>query len=70
LGRTLDHAAYYYEWHINRSHLQLGSGTATDAGAELLWVDALCINQEDLLERALQVVRMGLLYSKIEMVFA
>jgi hypothetical protein len=30
----------------------------------LLWVDALCINQTDLLERGLQVMRMGLIYSR------
>jgi hypothetical protein len=31
-----------------------------------LWVDALCINQEDVLERGLQVMRMGIIYSKAE----
>ena len=30
----------------------------------MLWVDALCINQKDLLERGLQVMRMGLIYSR------
>jgi len=35
-----------------------------------LWADALCINQEDSLERGLQVMRMGLIYSKAIEVFA
>lgn len=30
--------------------------------SEYLWIDALCINQEDLLERGLQVMRMGLIF--------
>jgi hypothetical protein len=30
----------------------------------VLWVGALCINQKDLLERGLQVMRMGLVYSR------
>ena len=29
-----------------------------------LWVDALCINQQDPVERGLQVMRMGIIYSK------
>jgi hypothetical protein len=33
-------------------------------GLLVLWVDALCINQNDLLERGLQVMRMGLIYSR------
>ncbi|RFU25078.1 hypothetical protein B7463_g11261, partial [Scytalidium lignicola] len=33
-----------------------------------LWIDALCINQNDLLERALQVMRMGLIYSRAQAV--
>jgi Heterokaryon incompatibility protein (HET) len=36
----------------------------------LVWVDALCINQNDLLERGLQVTRMGLIYSKAKEVLA
>jgi hypothetical protein len=35
-----------------------------------LWVDALCINQEDRLEKGLQVTRMALIYSKAIEVFA
>jgi hypothetical protein len=35
-----------------------------------LWIDALCINQQDLVERGLQVIRMGLIYSKAYEVLA
>ena len=31
---------------------------------DTLWIDAVCINQADLVERGLQVTRMGLIYSK------
>jgi hypothetical protein len=31
-----------------------------------LWIDALCINQEDVVERGLHVTRMGVIYSKAE----
>ncbi|KAH8647488.1 heterokaryon incompatibility protein-domain-containing protein, partial [Tricladium varicosporioides] len=31
---------------------------------QTIWVDALCINQNDLVERGLQVPRMGLIYSR------
>jgi hypothetical protein len=37
---------------------------------EYLWIDALCINQEDLLERGLQVMRMGLIFSNASKVLA
>ncbi|PMD14887.1 heterokaryon incompatibility, partial [Hyaloscypha hepaticicola] len=30
---------------------------------ETVWIDALCINQLDLLEQGLQIMRMGLIYS-------
>lgn len=32
--------------------------------AVTLWVDALCINQDDPVKRALQVMRMGIIYAK------
>ena len=35
-----------------------------------VWIDALCINQLDLLERGLQVMRMGLIYSNASYVMA
>jgi hypothetical protein len=31
-----------------------------------IWVDALCINQEDVLERGMQVMRMGIIYARAE----
>lgn len=37
---------------------------------ETVWVDALCINQLNLLERGLQVMRMGLIYSYASYVIA
>jgi hypothetical protein len=37
---------------------------------ETVWIDALCINQLDLLERGLQVMRMGLIYSNASYVIA
>ncbi len=39
-------------------------------GFRKIWVDALCINQDDLLERGLQVTRMGLIYFKARQVIA
>jgi hypothetical protein len=36
----------------------------------VLWIDALCINQKHLLERGLQVMRMGLIYSNAIKVLA
>jgi hypothetical protein len=35
-----------------------------------IWVDVLCINQQDPTERGLQVMRMGLIYSRAIMVLA
>lgn len=35
-----------------------------------IWVDALCINQQDSLERGLQLMRMGLIYSRAVEVIA
>lgn len=35
-----------------------------------VWVDALCINQNDTFERGLQITRMGLIYSKASKVIA
>jgi hypothetical protein len=37
---------------------------------EKVWVDALCINQQDPTERGLQVMRMGLIYSRALKVLA
>jgi hypothetical protein len=36
---------------------------------EVLWIDALSINQEDLLEPGLQVMRMRLIYSNASKVW-
>ncbi|KAH6694923.1 heterokaryon incompatibility protein-domain-containing protein [Leptodontidium sp. MPI-SDFR-AT-0119] len=35
-------------------------------GLTTLWIDALCINQQDVAERGFQVTRMGLIYSRAE----
>jgi hypothetical protein len=37
---------------------------------EALWVDALCINQEDVEERNLQVLRMSSIYRQAQAVLA
>ncbi|KAK5940292.1 hypothetical protein PMZ80_007712 [Knufia obscura] len=39
-------------------------------GVELVWVDALCINQNDLQERSLQVRFMKQIYSKADATYA
>ncbi|KAF2787649.1 HET-domain-containing protein, partial [Melanomma pulvis-pyrius CBS 109.77] len=39
-------------------------------GFTKIWIDALCINQNDILERGLQVLRMGLIYSNALQVMA
>jgi hypothetical protein len=39
-----------------------------DHGTRVLWVDALCINQEDTTERNHQVKQMGAIYQKAERV--
>ena len=36
---------------------------------QIMWIDALCINQEDLEERAKQVMRMTTIYARAEIVF-
>jgi Heterokaryon incompatibility protein (HET) len=36
----------------------------------VLWIDALCINQKDPIERGLQVMRMGLIYLNASKVLA
>lgn len=39
-------------------------------GTRVIWIDALCINQEDEVERSQQVLQMRLIYSKAECVVA
>jgi hypothetical protein len=46
------------------ANLKSGLNELRAQGFLVLWVDALCINQKDLLERGLQVMRMGLIYSR------
>ncbi|TGO08986.1 hypothetical protein BTUL_0184g00030 [Botrytis tulipae] len=41
---------------------------AESQGAAFLWVDAICINQSDAIEQAIQVKRMGMIYSSAETV--
>jgi len=45
--------------HLRRDHVP-----------RILWVDAICINQEDLRERSSEVGRMGWIYSKADSVIA
>lgn len=45
-------------------------GLDFEAATQALWVDALCINQKDTLERNYQVQNMGLIYSNAQQVFA
>lgn len=37
--------------------------------AELYWIDALCIDQDDLSERSIQVTLMGAIYSQAQRTF-
>ncbi|PMD37806.1 HET-domain-containing protein [Hyaloscypha variabilis F] len=52
------------------TNLEAALRALRDMKIEVLWIDALCINQEDLLERGLQVMRMGLIYSNAVKVLA
>lgn len=46
------------------SNLEAALRALRSRGHKKVWVDALCINQKDLTERSLQVLRMGIIYSK------
>ena len=46
-------------------HIRTCSGTQSD---NVLWVDALCINQRDVAERGHQVAQMGTIYSQAQQV--
>jgi hypothetical protein len=46
------------------TNLEAGLRQLRHKGVKAVWVDALCINQQDPIERGLQVMRMGLIYSK------
>ncbi|GKU07682.1 heterokaryon incompatibility protein or allele [Fusarium langsethiae] len=59
---NLYHALYEY-----RRHIFMGESTAARAW---LWVDAICINQNDQAEKSIQVPRMSEIYGKCERVLA
>lgn len=48
----------------------LGSQRRNEAGVDVLWVDAICINQADTSEKSLQVPRMTEIYGRCERVLA
>ncbi|KAL1855857.1 hypothetical protein Daus18300_010931 [Diaporthe australafricana] len=43
---------------------------AAEAGVDVLWIDAICINQKDYLEKSVQVPRMKEVYGRCERVLA
>jgi hypothetical protein len=49
---------------VTESAYQVVHDLAPERGERYIWVDFICINQEDVIERASQVKRMGLIYSK------
>ncbi|RGP66195.1 hypothetical protein FSPOR_6815 [Fusarium sporotrichioides] len=62
ITRNLYHALYEY-----RRHKFMGESTAASAW---LWVDAICINQNDQAEKSIQVPHMSEIYGKCERVLA
>ena len=50
------------------TNLEAGLRELRGEDATCFWVDSLRIKQKDLVERALQVMRMGLIYSKASQV--
>jgi len=61
---------------VNNVHVEITTNLEAalrvlrDMNIQVLWIDALCINQNDLSERGLQVMRMGLIYSNASKVLA
>ncbi|KAJ4293188.1 hypothetical protein N0V90_008470 [Kalmusia sp. IMI 367209] len=49
---------------VTESAFQVVQSLAPVKGERYIWVDFICINQEDVMERASQVKRMGFIYSK------
>jgi hypothetical protein len=67
-GRTLHVTINLYHalQHLRLQHLR----RAPTDPPKYIWIDALCINQEDLSERSAQVARMGEIYKDAQMVVA
>lgn len=68
-----DETPYYLEidgknYQITRNVHELATRVISDEGGALAWVDALCINQADVVERSAQVARMGDIFSNAEYV--
>ncbi|CEI67912.1 hypothetical protein FVEN_g7809 [Fusarium venenatum] len=62
ITRNLYHALYEYRRHIFTNESKVTSAW--------LWVDAICINQNDQVEKSIQVPRMSEIYGKCERVLA
>ncbi|KAG8670674.1 hypothetical protein FPOAC2_07477 [Fusarium poae] len=62
ITRNLYHALYEYRRYIFTNEL--------NATSAWLWVDAICINQNDQVEKSVQVPRMSEIYGKCERVLA
>ncbi|KAL4724551.1 hypothetical protein ACLX1H_007992 [Fusarium chlamydosporum] len=65
ITRNLYHALYEYRRHLFKDGL-----TAVTGADVWLWVDAICINQNDQVEKSIQVPRMSDIYGKCEHVLA
>ncbi|KAK7180127.1 heterokaryon incompatibility protein [Paraphaeosphaeria sporulosa] len=53
---------------VTESAYQVVHGLTPEKGERYIWVDFICINQEDVIERANQVKRMRLIYAKASQV--
>ncbi|KAL5410048.1 hypothetical protein PMIN03_005624 [Paraphaeosphaeria minitans] len=53
---------------VTESAYQVVHDLTPEKGERYIWVDFICINQEDVIERANQVKRMGLIYAKASQV--
>jgi hypothetical protein len=57
-----------HPWHVRENLYWALSHLRYREGCRLLWIDALCINQMDNVERGHQVYQMGMIYSHAERV--
>lgn len=57
------------QWRLPQRQEMFKDGVGR-AMEHLIWIDGICINQDDLLERSLQVALMGKIYSRANLVLA
>lgn len=69
-GAPLEVTANLYAALVEYRRRFLGDQWSNEAGVNVLWIDAICINQGDIQERSLQVPRMTEIYGRCERVFA